>query len=129
MRVDPYQYKKYVLMDKGKRVLYVRLNKALCGTLKEALLFWENLSSNIMNKWGLKMNLYDICVAKNTIERRQCKILWHVDDLKISHVDSNVVDDIIEILDNEYDKDPETLLMVHCGKTYDYLGMTINYNT
>ena len=45
-------------MDKGKKVLYVRLKKALYGTLKAALLLWENLSNNLMNKWGFNMNPY-----------------------------------------------------------------------
>ena len=79
--------------------MYVRLKKALYGILKAELLLWENFSNNLMNKWGLKLNPYERCVANKTINRRQCTILWHVDELKISHVDSNVVDDIIGILD------------------------------
>ena len=49
-----------------------------------------------------------------------------MDDLEILRFDSNVMDDIIELIDKEYGQDPETLLMVHCGKTHDYLGMNIN---
>ena len=97
-RVDPGQYAKHVVMEKGKKVLYVRLKKALYETLKAALLFWDNLLINLVNKWGFKLKPYDICVANKTIGIRQGTILWHVDDLKFSHVDSNVVDDIIDIL-------------------------------
>ena len=125
-RVDPGQYSKHVVMDKGKKVLYVRLKKALYGTLKAALLLWENLSNNLMNKWGFNLNPYYICVANNTINRSQCKIIFHVDDLKTSHVDSNVVDDIIELLDQEYVQDPETPLTIHRGKTHNYIVMIIN---
>ena len=39
MWVDPGQYEKHVAMEKRKKVFYVRMNKALYGTLKEALLF------------------------------------------------------------------------------------------
>ena len=72
-----------------------------------------------MNKCGLKLNPYERCVANKTINRRQCTILWHVGELKISHVDSNVVDDIIELLDREYGKVIETPHMLHQGKTHD----------
>ena len=43
-KIDPKKYEKYTIMEKGKPVIYVRLLKALYGTLKAALLFWENLS-------------------------------------------------------------------------------------
>ena len=69
-------------------------------------MFWENLSSNIMKKWGFKLNPYDRCVYRNTIDGRQCTILWYVYYFKISHGDSNVVDDIIELLDKEYGQYP-----------------------
>ena len=34
MRVDPSQYKKHVVTDKGKKVLYISPKKTLYGTLK-----------------------------------------------------------------------------------------------
>jgi len=40
-------------------------------------------------------------VAIKTINGKQCAIFWHVDDLKISHVDKNVIEDIIKLL-NKY---------------------------
>ena len=36
---------------------------------------------------------------------QQSTIVWHVDDLKISHVDSKVVDAIIDMLDKESGKE------------------------
>ena len=78
-----------------------------------------------MIKRGFKLNPYDRCVVNNTIDKRRCTSLWHVDDLKISHVDSNILDDIIELLGEEYGQDTETPLMLHHEKMHDYLGMTI----
>ena len=49
-RVDPGKYIKQVVAEKGKKVLYMGMKKSLYGALKAALLFWENLSRNIMNK-------------------------------------------------------------------------------
>ena len=39
-RVDPGQYEKYVIMEKGKKLLYVHLKKTLYGTLRVSLLIW-----------------------------------------------------------------------------------------
>ena len=60
------------------------------------------------------------------INSKQCTIGWHVDDLKISHVDSEVVDDILNKLDERYVK--ESLMVTTRGNIYDYLGMTLDYN-
>lgn len=45
VRVDPDKYEPYLTHENGKPVLYVKLLKALYGTMQAALLFWENLSS------------------------------------------------------------------------------------
>ena len=79
-RVDPGKYEKHFVTEKRKKVLCVHLKKALYGTPKTALLFWENLSTNLVNKWGFKLNPYERYVDNNTIYRRQCKIIWHIDD-------------------------------------------------
>jgi hypothetical protein len=75
-------------------VMYVQLMKALYGTLQAALLFWQDLTSQ-MEKWGFKLNPYDWCVTNKMVSGKQCTILWHVDDLKIWHVDPEVVEDIL----------------------------------
>jgi hypothetical protein len=46
--VDPELYSRYVKMEKGKPVIYVRLRKALYGTLQAALLFWKDLSEKTL---------------------------------------------------------------------------------
>ena len=125
VRIDPKLYRKYIQIEKGREVLYVELKKALYGTLKAALLFWKRLSSQL-RKWGFKINPYDSCVANKMINGSQCTILWHVDDLKISHVDSEVVTDVIKLLESEFGK--EAPLTKTRGKVHDYLGMTINYS-
>ena len=45
---------------------------------------------------GFELNPYDMCVANAMINGKQCTIVWYVDDNKISHVDPNVVTDIIK---------------------------------
>ena len=60
------------------------------------------------------------------INGKQCTVGWHVDDLKISHVDLEVVDDILNKLDDRYGK--EAPMVTTRGKIHDYLGMTLDYN-
>ena len=75
--------------------------------------------------WGSKINPYDWCVANKTIDGKQCTILWHVDDLKISHVDPKVNTTMIGLIDNKFGK--EGPITVTRGKVHDYLGMTLDY--
>ena len=57
----------------------------------------------------------------------QYTILWHVDNLKISQVSSDVVTSVIKMVESEFGK--EAPLTVTRGKVYIYLGMTIDYST
>ena len=38
------------------------------------------------------------------IDNKQCTILWHVYDLKISHVDPTVISSVLADIDAEYGK-------------------------
>jgi hypothetical protein len=123
-RVNPGKYEKFIVMEKGKPVIYVRLLKALYGTMQASLLFWRDLTAEL-KRAGFIINPYDECVANKTVNGKQCTVLWHVDDLKISHVDSAVVDDILLMLDKRYGKDAP--LTITRGDVHEYLGMTIDF--
>ena len=130
-RIDPKMYTKYVVHEKGRPVIYVKLRKALYGTIQAALLFWKNLTKTLKSR-GFKVNPYNSCVANKKANSEQLTIVWHVDDLKISHADSKVVTAIIKKLNNKYGKTAsglETPLTVKRGKIHDYLGMTLDYTT
>ena len=40
---------------------------------------------------GFKLKPYDPCVANKTINGKQLTLVWHVDDIKASHVEAEVV--------------------------------------
>eukprot|EP00978_Attheya_sp_CCMP212_P042400 scaffold257852_cov32-Attheya_sp.AAC.1 len=115
-----------VQIEKGKKVLYVQLKKALYGTLKAALLFWRKLTAKI-EEWGFVINPYNWCVAKKMINGKQCTIIWHVDDLKISHVDPKVNTQVISLINDEFGQ--EAPLTVTRGKIHEYLGMTLDFSS
>ena len=124
VKVDP-TYADFVSKEKGKTVIYTELSKALYGTLQAALLFWKNLSAFLIEEQGFEVNPYDWCVVNKVINGKQCTIGWHVDDLKISHVDKAVVEEIITKMNDRYGK--ESPISVHRGPIQEYLGMTIDY--
>ena len=123
-KLDPNLYRKHIRTENGKSVLYVHLKKPLYGTLQVSLLFWKKLT-NMLEGWGFETNPYDRCVVNKTINGNQCRLLWHVDDLKISHVDHEEVTSVIKMLKEEFGKHGD--ISVIRGKMHDYLGMTLNY--
>ena len=125
VKLDPKLYRPFIIHEKGKPVLYAELLKALYGTLRAALLFWELLSRQLI-QWGFVVNPYDWCVANKTVNGKQCTVLWHVDDLKISHVETTVVDGIISQLNERFGK--ESPISINRGKVHDYLGMTLDFS-
>ena len=52
LEIDQDLYGRYVTEEKGKKVMYVELLKALYGTLCAAQLFWEKLQVKLVNDWG-----------------------------------------------------------------------------
>ena len=105
-------------------MLYVQLKKALYGTLQAALLFWKLLSETLQ-EWGFLLNPYDKCVANKNIEGKQCTIIWHVDNLKISHANEDVGENILKKLNDKFRQ--EIPLTTCCRKVLEYLGIKIDY--
>jgi Reverse transcriptase (RNA-dependent DNA polymerase) len=126
IKVDPGLYTSYMVIENGKNVVYVQLDKALYGTLTAALLFWKDLVDQLL-KAGFEANLYDSCVMHKMVKGSQCTMLWHVDDLKISYVDGGECEKIVDLLNERYNT--ETPLTVTRGDLHDYLGMTLDYST
>ena len=52
-------------------------------------------------------------------------VVWHMDDLKVSHIDSKEVDKFIKQMEEEFRADAP--LSVSCGKVHDYLGMNLDF--
>ena len=62
VKIKPKLYRKYVLIKKGKPILYIELKKALYRTLQAALLFWQKLSKQLED-WGFEINPYGWCIT------------------------------------------------------------------
>ena len=74
---------------------------------------------------GNQRNKYDWYVMNKIIKRKQSTILWHVNNLKMTHIDSETVAGVISDIDTWYGKIEK--MTTTRGKINKYLGMTIKY--
>ena len=126
IKLDPNTYRKCCFKMYGKRVIYAKAKKAIYGTLRGAILAYNKLVKHMTEDWGFKPNHYDHCTMNKIVNGKQLTVVWHVDDLKISHKEQAVVEAFIDDLNSVYGTKEE--VSVNIGKVHDYLGMTIDYS-
>ena len=114
-------YEEFVVVEGGKRTLYMQLLKALYGCIKSALL-WYNLFTDTLMDMGFELNPYDNCVANKMIDGKQCTIIWWVDDNYISHVSDGVLDLVIGKIEERFGK-----MSVTRGDEHVFLGMKLRF--
>ena len=61
--LDSAKYGPCVCTYKGRRFIYAKAIKAIYGTLRAALLFYQ-LFSGELTKWGFVVNSYNTCTMK-----------------------------------------------------------------
>ena len=124
VKVDPSLYRKYITTSKkGVLMLYVKLTKALYRLLRSALLFYKKIRGDLEGL-GFKINPYDPCVANKDINGEQLTVVWHVDDLKVSHKDENVVLAFCVKMSQLYGSSTKSSR----GKVYNFLGMDLDWS-
>ena len=57
----------FVVMKRGKKILYVQLDKALYGCVQSALV-WYKLYLSTLKDMGFELNPNDMCVEKPNID-------------------------------------------------------------
>ena len=125
VQLAPEIYGPYVVLENGKRVLYLQVLRALYGMLQSALLWYRRFRGDLEGQ-GFVFNPYDPCVCNRMIDGKQHTVMFHVDDLMSSHVDANVNTKFLAWLNALYGKHGE--VKATRGKVHDYLGMTIDFS-
>ncbi len=129
--IAPDVYGPYVSTNKaGQKVLLVQCLNAVYGTMVAALLYYKKFVKSL-TKQGYNIKLYDGCVANKVVKGKQETICFHIDDCKISHKSSAVIDDMIALLRVKYEsifEDGSGQMKVHRGKTHKYLGMSLDFS-
>ena len=105
--------------------MVVKLNKALYGCIESAKL-WYNEIKSTFSSIGYVPNPKDSCVFNKEIEGVQCTITLHVDDLMVTSVSESMIDEVMDTLKKEYERE-EAKLEVKTGKVHNYLGMTFDF--
>jgi hypothetical protein len=127
VELDPDLYGPYVTYERNEKVLYVQMLKALYGMLISSVLYYKKFRKDV-ESIGFKVNPYDPCVANRYVNGKQHTIVWHVDDVKSSHVDSKVNDKFLLWLEKTYSSDKIGRVKAVRGKVHDYLGMKLDYS-
>jgi len=94
--ISPEIYGNYVIQERGQKVLNVHMLKALYGMMVSSLLYNKKFHEAI-ESIGFEINLYDMCVANHIINSKKYAITLHVDDVKSSHEDTKVNDEILDL--------------------------------
>ena len=115
-KVNP-EFLKHVKQEKGRKVLYLRVLRALYGCIESALM-WYNLFAKTLVDMGFILNPYDRCVANKTVNGSQLTVAWYVDDCKVSHADPEVVTDFIDSLKPHFGE-----LTTSRGRKHTFLGI------
>ena len=95
------KYTPHGVYEGNTKVLYMKFIRSIYGCLESTML-WYNLYVTTVKGMGFELNPYDLCIANNIINGKQCTFVWYVDDNKISHVYSAVVDSIIKELTTHF---------------------------
>jgi hypothetical protein len=130
VEISPGVYKSYVSKDKkGSKQLLVQFQNALYGTMVASLLYYLKFVKSLTDIDFL-INLYDPCIANKMIEGEQMNICFHIDDCKLSHRKTKVMDSNIEYIRQEYESILEygsREMTVSRGNIHKYLRMTLEY--
>ena len=126
VKIDPKLHTQFVHHYKGKKALYLIVHKAQYGMIFAPMLWFNKISADLKSH-GFKVNPHDPCVANLKVNGHNLTVLWHVDDLKISHKDKKAIEDFVKWLDNKC-SDKNGKLTVTWGLKHVHLGMTLDFS-
>ena len=96
------------------------------GTLLGAILFYKKLSGQLY-EWGYEQNPYDPCTFNKTVNGEQLTIKFHVGDLRCSHMEQKVLNDLVKDLNNVFLTSKKELTETK-GDIHEYLGLAIDFS-
>eukprot|EP00804_Cyclotella_cryptica_P004278 CCRYP_013488-RB/>CCRYP_013488-RB protein AED:0.37 eAED:0.20 QI:0/-1/0/1/-1/0/1/0/257 len=99
------------------------MQKAMYGLLRSALLFYLKLRKDL-EAFGFVVNEYNPCVANKMVNGSQMTVVWHVDDLKVSHKDRKEITKLLVYLGQIYGPG----ITVNRGRRHDYLGIDFDFS-
>ena len=105
--IDPsYQNKIIWCKDCKKKFSYGRLIKAVYGILLRAIVFYNKISKYLIDQ-SFVQNEYDMFTLNKMVNGEQITVQFHVDDLKVSHKDQTVLEDVLRNLRSGFGQEDE----------------------
>ena len=124
--LDKEMHAPYVEYHKGKKVLFLVVHRAIYGLVQSPMLWYKAFRKEIEDQ-GFTVNPYDPCVANKMVDGSMLTLLWHVDDVKVSHKKKGPVEDFLKWLDSKY-SDENGKVTITRGKVHVYLGMVLDFS-
>ena len=119
-------YSGYVVYEKGQRVIYVEVLRALYWMLISAMLWYKKFQGDL-EEIGFIFNPYDPCIGNRIVKKKQQTIRFHVDDITSSHVDPKVNNKFLQWLEKKYRQIGQ--VKSTRGKVHNYLGIKFDFPT
>ena len=124
--LDPDLYGPHIVYERGKKVVYVQVLRAIYGMLISAVLWYEKLRGELERGLDFKFNPYDPCVANRVVNGQQHTIRYHIDDVMSSTMDPEVNTEFLDWMNKMYGSIKE--MKGVRGKVHDYLGMILDFS-
>ena len=122
----PQDYQDFVRDEGNHKVLYVEMLKALYGMLQSSLLYYKKFRKDL-KEIGFKINPYNPCIANRIIQGKQHTVIWHIDNLKSSHMNPEVNNEFLHWLKKTYTSENIGKIKAVRGKTHNYLTMALDF--
>lgn len=123
----PGVYENYVTYEGKSKVVFVEMLMALYGMLVSTVLFYKKFQKDI-EAIGFQINPYNICVTNGKIDEGQHTVAYHDYNVKSSHMNKRVNDNLSEWVEKTYRSKENGHLKVTRGKKHDYLTMPLYYS-
>ena len=124
VQLDPMSYQDKVVYEKGVKVIYLLVEKAIYGMLVASLIWYRKLRKDL-EQIGFTFNVYDSCVANHYQGKDQQTLRLHVDNMLVSCKNKKSNDEFVTWCQEKYGQYKK----VKCnrGKIHTFLGMVLDF--
>ena len=84
--------------------------------------FYKKLLKDLASQ-GFELNPCDLCAVNKMTSGKQMTVVWHVDDLKSSHVNKRVNNEFYEWLKIRHEDEEIGKTQAALGKIHNFLGV------
>ena len=98
--------------------------------MKSSLLFYKKFFCNLITI-DLSLHPYDPCVSNKVVNSSQIIVVWHSNDLKVSHYRNNIVTRMFKRLNKTYERsfeDVSVKMKISRDKIHEYICITLDFS-